>query len=154
MILKFTLVLRKKAKAQFMCFFLGVSLLAFWKHICVFSENSGFSTQIIHFHRDFHYKSSILGVSPLFLKTPKIWEPPGAEKQKRKTPVCSSRLWRRTNQKQLGSIEKCAARESSGVKENSLRIPYSSTPPDIFRGQKTGWQLDTPMIIWRILRVA
>ena len=101
MILKFTLVLRKKAKAQFMCFFWGVSLLAFWKHICVFSENSGFSTQIIHFHRDFHYKSSILGVSPLFLKTPKIWEPPGAEKQKRKTPVCSSRLWRRTNQKQL-----------------------------------------------------
>ena len=25
------------------------------------SENSGFSPQIIHFNRDFHYKPSILG---------------------------------------------------------------------------------------------
>ena len=34
------------------------------------SENSGFYPQIIHFNRDCHYKSSILGVFPLFLVTP------------------------------------------------------------------------------------
>ena len=33
------------------------------------SENSGFSLQIIHFNRVFHYKPSIFGV-PLFLETP------------------------------------------------------------------------------------
>ena len=33
------------------------------------SENSGFSPQIIHFNRVFHYKPSILGY-PLFLETP------------------------------------------------------------------------------------
>ena len=39
---------------------------------CIFgvSENGGFSPQIIHFHRDFHYKSSILGETPLFWETP------------------------------------------------------------------------------------
>ena len=35
------------------------------------SENSGFSPQIIHFNRVFHYKPSILGETPLFLETPK-----------------------------------------------------------------------------------
>ena len=35
------------------------------------SENGGFSPQIIHFHMDFHSKSSILGVFPKFLETPK-----------------------------------------------------------------------------------
>ena len=34
------------------------------------SENGGFSPQIIHFNRDFHYESSILGETPLFLETP------------------------------------------------------------------------------------
>ena len=34
------------------------------------SENSGFSPQIIHFNRVFHYKPSIWGV-PLLLETPK-----------------------------------------------------------------------------------
>ena len=38
--------------------FMGVSL------------NGGVYPQIIHFKRDFHYKSSILGVFPLFLETP------------------------------------------------------------------------------------
>ena len=33
------------------------------------SENGGFSPQIIHFNRVFHYKPSILGI-PLFLETP------------------------------------------------------------------------------------
>ena len=33
------------------------------------SENSGFSPQIIHFNRVFHYKPSILGVFPPFLET-------------------------------------------------------------------------------------
>ena len=33
------------------------------------SENSGFSSQIIHFNRVFHYKPSILG-SPYFWKHP------------------------------------------------------------------------------------
>ena len=33
------------------------------------SENRGFSPQIIHFSRVFHYKPSILGI-PLFLETP------------------------------------------------------------------------------------
>ena len=34
------------------------------------SENSGFSPQIIHFNRVFHYKPSILGAHPYFLETP------------------------------------------------------------------------------------
>ena len=35
------------------------------------SKNKGFSSQIIHFNRVFHYKVlSILGVFPLFLETP------------------------------------------------------------------------------------
>ena len=33
------------------------------------SENSGFSPQIIHFNRVFHYKPSILGVPPIFGNT-------------------------------------------------------------------------------------
>ena len=37
------------------------------------SENRGFSPQIIHFNRVFHYKPSILGVFPLFLETPFSW---------------------------------------------------------------------------------
>ena len=41
------------------------------KHLDV-SENSGFSPQIIHFNRDFHYKPSILGVFPLFFGVPPI----------------------------------------------------------------------------------
>ena len=42
----------------------------YFKHIHMgVSENSGFSPQIIHFDRVFHYKPSILGVSP-FLETP------------------------------------------------------------------------------------
>ena len=38
----------------------------------VVSENGGFSPQIIHFDRDFHYKSSILGY-PYFWKHPYTW---------------------------------------------------------------------------------
>ena len=34
------------------------------------SENSGFSPQIIHFNRVFHYKPSILGAHPYFWKPP------------------------------------------------------------------------------------
>jgi len=37
------------------------------------SENGGFSPQIIHFNRDFHYKSSILGENPYLL----VQHPPG-----------------------------------------------------------------------------
>ena len=36
------------------------------------SENSGFSPQIIHFNRVFHYKPSILGVFPPFFGNPHI----------------------------------------------------------------------------------
>ena len=39
-----------------------------WLHMGV-SENSGFSPQIIHFNRVFHYKPSILGY-PYFWKHP------------------------------------------------------------------------------------
>ena len=42
--------------------------LAIW----VFPKNSGFSPQIIHFHRVFPYKPSILGY-PHFLETPIWW---------------------------------------------------------------------------------
>ena len=37
------------------------------------SENSGFSPQIIHFNRVFHYKPSILGY-PYFRKHPYIYQ--------------------------------------------------------------------------------
>jgi len=33
------------------------------------SENGGFSARIIHFHRDFQYKSSNFGVLPIFGNT-------------------------------------------------------------------------------------
>ena len=36
------------------------------------SENSGFSPQIIHFNRVFHYKPSILGAHPYFWKHPHV----------------------------------------------------------------------------------
>ena len=37
------------------------------------SKNSGFSPQIIHFNKVFHYKPSILGETPLFLGSTPIW---------------------------------------------------------------------------------
>ena len=45
-----------------------VSFLGKWFLHMGVSENGGFSPQIIHLKRDFHYKSSILGY-PLFLET-------------------------------------------------------------------------------------
>ena len=43
-----------------------------WKIHLDVSKNSGFSPQIIHFNRAFHYKPSILGCSPYFWKHPFI----------------------------------------------------------------------------------
>ena len=39
----------------------------------MFPKNSGFSPQIIHFNRVFHYKPSMLGAHPYFWKHPYTW---------------------------------------------------------------------------------